>query len=267
MLPSVYRQAIILTLVCVFFRCLTWTLVASWQTNEYQSQWRAQIPQSLISLEPPGAVASVVNMINCLCLLFQVHARQHNRHPCIWSPVPTLSEVKSLFPPPYCPCAFLFKEPFLNNNEESSVCSPEAKLDRIERRREHIRTVSIYGEVWEVFFFVAKEIFFIGRFGTWLRRGRSSLLHLQVITSRFSRFQNYLSETLLVVHSIIGLFMPHSNPIPNSNLPPGLLLLGLEHLARTQQHLRSLLPNASYLFQLPLLLSKAHFLHLQGKTL
>lgn len=117
------------------------------------------------------------------------------------------------------------------------------------------------------FFFVAKEIFFIGRFGTWLRRGRSSLLHLQVITSRFSRFQNYLSETLLVVHSIIGLFMPHSNPIPNSNLPPGLLLLGLEHLARNHQHLRSLLPNASYLFQLPLLLSKAHFLHLQGKTL
>ena len=72
---------------------------------------------------------------------------------------------------------------------------------------------------------------------------------------------------LFVVHSIIRLFMPHSNPIPNSNLPPGLLLLGLKHLARTQQHLRSLLPNASYLFQLPLLLSKAHFLHLQGKTL
>ena len=159
MLPSVYIQAIILTLVCVFFRCLTWTLVASWQTNECQSQWRAQIPQSLISLEPPGAVASVVNMMNCLCLLFQVHARQHNRHPRIWSPVPTLSEVKSLFPPPYCPCAFLFKEPFLNNNEESSVCSPEAKLDRIERRREHIRTVSIYGEVWEVFFLLQKKYF------------------------------------------------------------------------------------------------------------
>ena len=29
-------------------------------------------------------------------------------------------------------------------------CSPEAKLDRIERRREHIRTVSIYGEVWDM---------------------------------------------------------------------------------------------------------------------
>lgn len=28
--------------------------------------------------------------------------------------------------------------------------SPEAKLDRIERRREHIRTVSIYGEVWDM---------------------------------------------------------------------------------------------------------------------
>ena len=72
---------------------------------------------------------------------------------------------------------------------------------------------------------------------------------------------------LFIVHSIIRLFMPYSNPIPNSNLPPGLLLLGLKHLARTQQHLRSLLPNASYLFQLPLLLTKAHFLHLQGKTL
>ena len=32
-------------------------------------------------------------------------------------------------------------------------CSPEAKLDRIERRREHIRTVSIYGEVWDMFLF------------------------------------------------------------------------------------------------------------------
>ena len=75
------------------------------------------------------------------------------------------------------------------------------------------------------------------------------------------------TSNLFVGYSIIRLFMPHSNPIPNSNLPPGLLLLGLEHLARTQQHLRSLLPNASYLFQLPLLLTKAHFLHLQGKTL
>jgi len=28
--------------------------------------------------------------------------------------------------------------------------SPEAKMDRIERRREHIRTVSIYGEVWDM---------------------------------------------------------------------------------------------------------------------
>lgn len=28
--------------------------------------------------------------------------------------------------------------------------SPEAKVDRIERRREHIRTVSIYGEVWDM---------------------------------------------------------------------------------------------------------------------
>ena len=56
-------------------------------------------------------------------------------------------------------------------------------------------------------------------------------------------------------------------PQSNSNLPPGLLLLGLQHLARNHQHLRSLLPNASYLFQLPLLLTKAHFLHLQGKTL
>ena len=72
---------------------------------------------------------------------------------------------------------------------------------------------------------------------------------------------------LFIVHSIIRLFMPHSNPIPNSNLPPGLLLLGLKHLARNHQHLRSLLPNASYLFQLALLLTKAHFLHLQGKTL
>ena len=196
---------------------------------------------------------------------FQVHAGQHNRHPRIWSPVPTLSEVKSPFPPPHCPCAFLFKEPFLNNIEESTVCSPEAKLDRIERRREHIRTVSIYGEVWEVFF--AQEIFFIERFGTWLRRGRSSLLHLQVITSSHSLFQNYLSATLFIVHSIIRLFMPHSNPIPNSNLPPGLLLLGLKHLARNHQHLRSLPPNASYLFQLALLLTKAHFVHLQGKTL
>ena len=265
MLLSVYSQAIILTLVCVFFRCLTWTLVASWQTNECQSQWRAQIQQSLISLEPQGALASVVNLMNCLYPLFQVHAGQHNRHPRIRSPVPTLSQVKSPFSPPYCPCAFLFKEPFLNNIEESTVCSPEAKLDRIERRREHIRTVSIYGEVWEVFF--AKEIFFIERFGTWLRRGRSSLLHLQVITSSHSLFQNYLSATLFVLHSIIRLFMPNSNPIPNSNLPPGLLLLGLEHLARNHQHLRSLLPNASYLFQLLLLLTKAHFLHLQGKTL
>ena len=45
-------------------------------------------------------------------------------------------------------------------------CSPEAKLDRIERRREHIRTVSIYGEVWDIFiadYFYCKvlDMFFI----------------------------------------------------------------------------------------------------------
>ena len=44
--------------------------------------------------------------------------------------------------------------------------SPEAKLDRIERRREHIRTVSIYGEVWDIFiadYFYCKvwDMFFI----------------------------------------------------------------------------------------------------------
>ena len=70
-------------------------------------------------------------------------------------------------------------------------------------------------------FFLQKKSFFYRRFGTWLRRGRSSLLHLQVITPSHSLFQNYLSATLFVVHSIIRLFMPqpHSKPKPSSWTP------------------------------------------------